>query len=120
MKKNVLFFLILTTSCSLLQPIDIQPEDRIVLTDDNNSVENYEAHQICEKTIGDFKNRRTLSLLKKALRKEHELADGSTYLSISVNDGKTGELKYSVSIDYGTRSKSAEKLISLLYEECGL
>lgn len=103
---------------SLNTPIKFNSYDHMEIVEDNNSIENYEAKSFCEMKIGDIRNKRIVSLLKKTHNANIELGDGSTYLAIYIYEGNDGPLKYHELIEYGTNDKYGAKLIELLIEEC--
>jgi hypothetical protein len=103
---------------SLYSPIKLNSHDHMEIVEDNNSIEDYEAKRFCEMKIGDIRNKKIISLLKKTHRANIELADGSTYLDIYIYEGNDGPIKYHQAIDYGTKHQDAAKLIEFLVEEC--
>lgn len=103
---------------SLFSPIKLNSYDHMEIIEDNSSIENYKGRRFCEMKIGEIRNKRIISLLKRTHQVNIELASGSTYLDIYIYDGNDGPVKYHQTIDYGTKHKEGAKLIELLVEEC--
>jgi hypothetical protein len=105
---------------SLYSPIKLSSYDHMEIMEDNNSIEDYRARRFCEMKIGEIRNKKIVSLLKKTHKANIELASGSTYLDIYIYEDSDGPVKYHQAIDYGTKHKDAAKLIEFLVEECKL
>lgn len=112
----LLFILFSTVACSPILTIDA--EDRIVLYEDNSSIENYVGKTICEKKYKDFANTDIEKLMNQLDSRPYEIASGSTYVTITVEDAKTGENKFTTTIDYGSNQPARERLLQLLLESC--
>lgn len=100
------------------QRIAFQPQDRIVMVEDNSSIQDYEARTYCELTFSQVTSPKVGKLMNKLNGRDIEIADGSTYVVLTVYEGSSDKVKFSQTIDWGTRDKRAAALLELLAGDC--
>lgn len=118
-KLLFLSFLSLNLMIGCAQRIEFQPQDRIVMVEDNSSIQDYEARTYCELTFSQVTSPKVAKLMNKLNGRNIEIADGSTYLVLTVYAGSSDKVKFSQTIDWGTRDKQAAALLELLAGDCG-